>query len=152
MFFAASRRADTSAPASAARPGKRAGKRAGLRAAAVTVAAGAAVAVPAVAAVAAPADSAAPAPSASAAASHGVKKVKIANHYTLAWDGKAGTTTVLDPDGDAVGVLSDDNPGPVTSDFGDQGKATYTMDSAMSTATVHVNDNGKVKDYSFLKG
>ncbi|MFH9422882.1 hypothetical protein [Streptomyces sp. NPDC017529] len=148
MFFAASRRADESAPVSAARTGKRAG----LRAAVVTVAAGAAVAVPVAAAVAAPAHSAAPAPAASAAASHGVKKVKIANHYTLAWDGKAGTATVLDPDGEAVGVLSGDNPGPITSDFGDQGKATYTMDSAMSTATVHVDDNGKVKDYSFLKG
>ncbi|MEV5598477.1 hypothetical protein [Streptomyces sp. NPDC052496] len=149
MFFAASRKADESAPAASA---ARTGKRPGLRAAVVTAAAGAVVAVPAAAAFAAPAHSAAPAPVAATAASHSVKKVQIAHHYTLAWDGKAGTVTVLDPDGQAVGVLSGDHQGPITSDLGDQGKVTYTMDPAMSTATVHVNDNGKVKDYSFLKG
>ncbi|KOT86373.1 hypothetical protein ADK70_20505 [Streptomyces rimosus subsp. pseudoverticillatus] len=147
MFFAANRTGDASATA------VRSGKRAGLRTAVVAVAASAAVAVPAVAAVAAPAHAASPAKPAAAAGAQGQgdKKVKIANHYTLAWNAKKGTATIQDPDGETVGVLSANHPGPITSDFGDQGRTTYTMDAAMSSATVDVNHNGKVTSYDFLR-
>ncbi|WP_032917956.1 hypothetical protein [Streptomyces rimosus] len=146
MFFAAHRTGDASVSAA------RTGKRAGLRTAVVAAAASAAVAVPAVAAVAAPAHSAAPAKPAAAASAQGHdKKVKIANHYTLTWNAKKGTATIQDPDGETVGVLSANHPGPITSDFGDQGRTTYTMDAAMSSATVNVDHNGKVKSYDFLR-
>ncbi|WP_199834425.1 hypothetical protein [Streptomyces sp. NRRL F-5755] len=147
MFFAANRTGDASATAA------RNGKRAGLRTAVVAAAASAAVAVPAVAAVAAPAHAASPAKPAAAAGAQGQgdKKVKIANHYTLTWNAKKGTATVQDPDGETVGVLSANHPGPITSDLGDQGRTTYTMDAAMSSATVNVNHNGKVTSYDFLR-
>ncbi|KWT59772.1 hypothetical protein ADL21_21715 [Streptomyces albus subsp. albus] len=156
MFFAANRTGDASATAA------RSGKRAGLRTAVVAAAASAAVAVPAVAAVAAPAHAASPAKPAAAAGAQGQgdkagaqgqgdKKVKIANHYTLTWNAKKGTATLQDPDGETVGVLSANHPGPITSDLGDQGRTTYTMDAAMSSATVNVNHNGKVTSYDFLR-
>ncbi|OKI02162.1 hypothetical protein A6A06_13880 [Streptomyces sp. CB02923] len=81
-----------------------------------------------------------------------VRTVKMADGDTLTIDPATATASVEDPQGSVIGVLDADKPGPVRSGTAGEGHTwTYTLDQAMSTATVSVQHDGTTQHFGVTK-